>query len=338
MYFFNGRVTALLLALLSFVITERVSAQDFGYAEALGALSVTCRQDIAKFCAKTNLGGGQVADCLEQNWSKVSASCKSANLTARALIKKRSAARQSVLRLCELDRMRLCSGVQASDGNLLECFYKTRTNVSAACRRAIADAGYEVSLSAGPITNQIHLNSGDILGSLQTAETVAAVNPAELRRLAVEGMRDPRRVNRVNRPAIYDRLSNLAQLTVAMQFDFNSSRINPSSYRAIGLIADALYHPYLQGHCFLIIGHTDAVGNREANFKLSQERADAIKAALINPFGIDRRRIAAVGLGEEQLFDAAHPDSAVNRRVQLINVGTVAGNAACDDRPPEEIK
>ena len=86
-------------------------------------------------------------------------------------------------------------------------------------------------------------------------------------------------------------------------------------------MAGALNNPYLQGYHFLIIGNTDAVGRREYNLKLSQERADAIRDALINPFGISATRLEAVGLGEEQLLDPAHPDAAENRRVQLINIG-----------------
>ena len=46
-------------------------------------------------------------------------------------------------------------------------------------------------------------------------------------------------------------------------------------------MADALYSPYLQGYKFLIVGHTDAKGTREYNLKLSQQRADAIRDALM---------------------------------------------------------
>ena len=83
-------------------------------------------------------------------------------------------------------------------------------------------------------------------------------------------------------------------------------------------MAGALNSPYLQGYRFLIIGNTDAVGRREYNLKLSQERADAIRDALIN---LSATRLEAVGLSEEQLLDRAHPDAAENRRVQLINIG-----------------
>ena len=88
-------------------------------------------------------------------------------------------------------------------------------------------------------------------------------------------------------------------------------------------MADSLYHPYLQGYRFLILGHTDARGDRRYNLTLSQERAEAIRAALISPFGISPARIEAVGLGEEQLLNSQNPEAAENRRVQLINIGPV---------------
>jgi OOP family OmpA-OmpF porin len=125
----------------------------------------------------------------------------------------------------------------------------------------------------------------------------------------------------MNREPLSEQLGNLAQFTIAIQFDFDSARIRPDSFRAVGLMADALYHPYLQGYRILIVGHTDAKGSREYNLKLSQQRADAIRAALINPFGISSARIEAVGLGEEQLLNRSNPEAAENRRVQLINIG-----------------
>jgi outer membrane protein OmpA-like peptidoglycan-associated protein len=211
----------------------------------------------------------------------------------------------------------------------MECFEHAKQNISAQCRQAVVDAGYEVSLNPGPITNQIHLSSSDIVSSLQGVEAVPEISATSLRQLAIQSIHDPARANRMNRPPLSQQLGNLAQLTVAIQFDFNSARINPSSYRAVGLIADALYSPYLQGYCFLVVGHTDAVGSREYNLKLSDRRAAAIQEALINPLGINPARIEAVGLGEEQLLDPSKPDAAENRRVQLINIGKLGRSGAC---------
>jgi OOP family OmpA-OmpF porin len=327
-----------LATLLLFAGSERLQAQTIGYGEALGQLAASCGKDIEKFCRRVNLGGGQIADCLEQHYDRVSARCKTTSLEMAALLKKRAAARRSVPRICELDRLRFCGGIQPGDGNLMACFEKAKYNVSAACQQAIVDAGYEVTISPGRSTGKIHLSSADIISSLQGVETATGISATGLRRLAARAVRDPSRANPVNRPPLSEQLGNLAQLIIAVQFDFNSARIRPNSFRAIGLMADALYHPYLQGYCFLIVGHTDAKGGREYNLGLSQRRADAIRAALINPFGIHPARIEAVGLGEEQLLDRSNPLAAENRRVQLINIGRLGANAECADRPQEEIK
>jgi outer membrane protein OmpA-like peptidoglycan-associated protein len=204
----------------------------------------------------------------------------------------------------------------------MECFYKAKQSVSPQCRQEVANAGYEVAIAPGAPTTQVALSSTDLINSLQGVEQAATtVSAARLRQLAVQGMNDPARANRMNRAPLSEQLGQLAQLTIAIQFDFNSARIRPDSFRAVGLMTDALYHPYLQGYRFLIAGHTDAKGNREYNLKLSQQRADAIRAALVNPFGISPSRIEAVGLGEEQLLKPGNPEAAENRRVQLINIG-----------------
>ncbi|HET9718420.1 MAG TPA: OmpA family protein [Pseudolabrys sp.] len=301
---------------------EAVLAQTIGYAGALDRLAVACRADIAKYCKGENLGGGRVRDCLLRNQSNVSARCIGSVNSLGALLQKRAAARASVMSVCEVDIKRRCSGIQSGDGNLMECFYKTKENISPACQQAVADAGFEVELGPSTRSGSINLSSGDLVSSLQAVEAASnsSITASQLRSLVNQSLADPSRTNRVNRPPLYE-LDSLAQITIAINFDFNSARIRPDSFRAVGLMADALYHPYLQGYRFLIVGHTDAKGSREYNLKLSQQRADAIRAALVNPFGISASRIDAVGLGEEQLLNRRDPGAAENRRVQLINIG-----------------
>jgi len=178
-----------------------------------------------------------------------------------------------------------------------------------------------LSVVAQPSRAQIALSKTDIVNSLQGIEQAARFDVAALRASLTRSMSEPSRVERMNREPLSEQLDKLAQLTIAIQFDFNSARIRLESYRSVGLMADALYHPYLLGYRILIVGHTDGKGSREFNIKLSQRRADAIRDALINPFGIDPRRIEAIGLGEEQLLNRANPEAAQNRRVQLINIG-----------------
>jgi outer membrane protein OmpA-like peptidoglycan-associated protein len=336
----NKIINSAAVALFFAASVYAAHAQTIGYSEALRALGQSCGKDLDKFCSKINLGGGRAADCLEQHWANVSPSCKSATKAVRDLVVKRRDARAAVPRVCERDRLQLCGSVQEGDGNLLECFEKARQSISGACRQTVLDAGYETPLATGPVSNQIHLSSGDILSSLQGVEDAAAmgISATKLRQLAVQSMRDPSRASRANRPPLMAQLANLAQMTVAIQFDFNSARIRPTSYQALGLMADALYSPYLQGYCFLVVGNTDGVGTREYNFKLSQLRADAIRDALINPFAIRAGRIEAVGLGEENFLDPHNPAAAENRRVQLINIGKLGANASCPDRPEQTLR
>jgi len=309
------------------MLSPPLHAQTVGFSEAIGILAANCSQDIAKYCAKVNLAGGRITQCLTQNANSISPACKGSMGGVANLLKKRSAARAALPRTCERDRLRLCQGIVAGDANLLECFDKVKANVSAACRQTVQDAGYDVALATGPVTDQIHLSSDDLVSSMEGLAT--GLSADKLRQLAAASIKDPTRKNRANRPPLDEHLNSLAQITVAIQFDFDSARINPNSYRALGLVADAMYHPHLQGYCFLIVGHTDAIGSREYNLKLSGQRADAIKEALVNPFGINPARVSAVGLGEEQMLEPANPDSAENRRVQIINIGQFEGNNHC---------
>ena len=169
---------------------------------------------------------------------------------------------------------------------------------------------------------QNQLNSGEIVDSLQALETAPGnVTAAVLRQQALNRIKNHQGDDPRNREPLSDQLNRLPQLTVEINFNFDSAIIRPESYRTLGLIADALHHPYLLEYKFLVVGHTDASGKREYNLNLSQKRADAIREALVTTFRIEPRRVEAVGLGEEQLRDSANPNSPENRRVQLITIG-----------------
>lgn len=328
-----------LAASLLLAANERLHAQTIGYAEALGALATTCGKDIERFCRRVNLGGGAVADCLEQHAANVSPNCKATAATTAALLRRRAAARAAVPQLCELDRLQYCGGIQPGDAQILGCMYSSRRVLRPECRQALVDAGYEASLDPGPLGTQVHLRSGDILGSLVGVEgTAVGFDVARMRRIAAQAVNDPSRADPYHRPPLFEQLNKLSQLTLGIEFDFNSARISPRSYRAIGLMADALYHPVLYGYCFLIVGNTDATGRRDYNLKLSERRAEAIRQALINPFGIHKLRIDTLGLGEEQLLDPLHPKAKENRRVQLINVGQLPNNPDCPVVGTKDIK
>ena len=110
-----------LAASLLFAGNERLHAQTIGYAEALGELAVSCGNDIARFCGRTNLGGGAVADCLEQHVANVSPSCRSTAAATGALLRKRAAARacrSAALRIGSASVLRRHSARRRADTGL----------------------------------------------------------------------------------------------------------------------------------------------------------------------------------------------------------------------------
>ena len=68
----------------------------------------------------------------------------------------------------------------------------------------------------------------------------------------------------------------------------------------------------------LVIGHTDTVGDPEANDRLSAQRAETVKSFLIG-IGIPAERIRTAGRGERELLvpTAANFDEPRNRRVEI---------------------
>ena len=185
-----------------------------------------------------------------------------------------------------------------------------------------AVAALILAVAATVAAADTRLNSGQIATSLAAVSNNGGLDLTadQMRQAVLDNIRNypgalpPRALN-------FPQLANLAQFTVEINFNFNSAVIRPESYRDVGAIADALHNPILLGYGFLVLGHTDSVGGRMYNVGLSQRRAEAIVAALVDPFGVNPAILQPVGMGEEQLRDPAHPTSGVNRRVQLVNVG-----------------
>lgn len=119
----------------------------------------------------------------------------------------------------------------------------------------------------------------------------------------------------------WERIAKLPQMVVEINFENNSIAIQPTSYRTLGIIADALHHPNLWDYNFLVVGHASATGSDTYNLDLSGRRADAIREVLATTFAVDPSRLYAVGVGEHLPIEGSKTDASVNRRVQLINLG-----------------
>lgn len=101
-------------------------------------------------------------------------------------------------------------------------------------------------------------------------------------------------------------------------FDTNKSELKPESEQAIGEIAKLLKADLALK--VYVVGHTDNVGTLEANLRLSQDRAEAVVAALVRANGIAPARLRAHGSGPCAPVASNDTDEgrAKNRRVELV--------------------
>jgi OOP family OmpA-OmpF porin len=180
-----------------------------------------------------------------------------------------------------------------------------------------------LATSACPALAQATAPAENLVDQLAGPETAPELDIAALRQQATERAKSKATAVPLNRPPLVPELLKLSQVNVDVLFDPDSSIIRPGSYRTLGRVADALTHPALLPYKFLIVGHTESGGRRDHNLIVSQRRADAIRDTLATMFKISPKRLQALGLGEEQLRDAARPTAAANRRIQVVSLGKI---------------
>jgi OOP family OmpA-OmpF porin len=163
----------------------------------------------------------------------------------------------------------------------------------------------------------------NLVSALGGLDAAPDLDVAALRQQALDRIKAKADPVPLKRPPIAPQLLKLPQFSIEVQFDPDSPVIRPDSYRTLGRIADALQNPALLAYGFLIVGHTESGGRRDNNLTLSQRRADAVRDVLVTTFKVSSKRLQAVGLGEEQLRDAARPAAPANQRIQVISVKTM---------------
>jgi outer membrane protein OmpA-like peptidoglycan-associated protein len=109
-------------------------------------------------------------------------------------------------------------------------------------------------------------------------------------------------------------------INARVQFEFDSFRLTDDAKAVLDRLAGVLKDELMQDKTVEIEGYADAVGSAEYNLTLSQLRARAVRAYLIQDHGIAPERLPFVGKGETELYDPAHPTAAINRRVMFTNL------------------
>jgi outer membrane protein OmpA-like peptidoglycan-associated protein len=121
-------------------------------------------------------------------------------------------------------------------------------------------------------------------------------------------------------------LADMADTTVPrtfifdkLNFEFGTIKLTPESEQTVkDLIAILGAYPSTEVR---LEGHTDSVGDADANKKLSQDRADSVKS-IMEAGGIGAARLSTMGYGQEKptASNDTEEGRAQNRRLELVVV------------------
>ena len=110
---------------------------------------------------------------------------------------------------------------------------------------------------------------------------------------------------------------NVLKIRQKILFDFDSSELDAVAESTVSVVATLMKES--PDTILVLKGHTDKYGSKEYNQKLSEDRANAVKFALMDE-GVPADRIASVeGFGKTQLLP--NLSNRENRRVLILSIG-----------------
>ena len=101
-----------------------------------------------------------------------------------------------------------------------------------------------------------------------------------------------------------------------VKFDFDKATIRQDAYDDIEVLAD--FMKQYDHTSTTVEGHTDAIGTDAYNQRLSMQRAQSVRDALVNRYGVEASRLEAIGYGESRPIadNSTELGRAINRRVE----------------------
>jgi OmpA-OmpF porin, OOP family len=98
-------------------------------------------------------------------------------------------------------------------------------------------------------------------------------------------------------PAAPKRCDAVVKFSADEAFEFNKAQIKPAAQSRLDRDVVAKIADCSRLDLVLVSGHTDRLGSQQYNQKLSEKRADAVKAYLIKK-GVDGGKIDTIGMGK----------------------------------------
>jgi len=109
-------------------------------------------------------------------------------------------------------------------------------------------------------------------------------------------------------------------INIPINFEFNSTEVDPTTAGNIELLARTLSGEELTDRKFEFVGHADIRGDSWSNMNLSRQRATTIYEAVIGLEPGLEGRISVLGRGESDPIELGDSEEAhrVNRRLQIL--------------------
>ncbi|MCT8159568.1 OmpA family protein [Pseudoruegeria sp. SHC-113] len=105
--------------------------------------------------------------------------------------------------------------------------------------------------------------------------------------------------------------------TDVLFFASGSDRLTPESDKLLTDLAGVMKTEVMAGACLLLVGHSDTVGPEAANLRISEKRAERVRALLQERMAPQEIQIAIEAMGESDPIEGEPGESAKNRRVVI---------------------
>jgi OmpA-OmpF porin, OOP family len=163
--------------------------------------------------------------------------------------------------------------------------------------------GFVGGLAAESQKNRIDLTGRQ---DISEEEVISALTPVKTRSIKTRGLQP-----------------GLATIALTVNFAFDSAQLLPEAVPNLRSLGRALQSPQLAPYRIRIEGHTDSIGPGGYNDQLSQRRANAVKAYLVEHFDITSDNLVTVGRGELEPLDnnLTQEGRQRNRRAEFVNLG-----------------